>query len=310
MFIETNVDFVRGIASWKPITDKGGKSTLPLGMVAFIVENDKVTVTVTDKYRLVYAVIDGDYSDSAGKTFAVPMSLFTRFVLGCKNVGNGLPVRLEIMGSSVMSIEGAGLAISEELFGGSYPTVTKVIREWVVGDSSELLFDMALVSDVVKLGNPFERFDTVGKRNNSWRMVSGGMSKAVRFDRGVPEKFGVLVQPNDPVFYVNGNGYEFVYDKAGARYAVFRNGDMRINIRLNEGDEWSVLRYTQDLEKWGITTDEQLDSWSEQIGLFEWVDNAWFEIDSDEDTDYESVVYHNLSDAITECKRMNSDGGK
>ena len=120
---------------------------------------------------------------------------------------------------------------------------------------------------------------------------------------------------NDPVFYVNGNGYEFVYDewdKVGARYAVIRNGDMRINIRLNEGDEWSVLRYTQDLEKWGIGNDEQLDSWSEQTGLFEWWDNAWFEIDSDEDTDYESVVYHNLSEAITECRRLNDEliGGK
>jgi hypothetical protein len=195
MFIETNVDFVRGVASWKPITDKGGKSTLPLGMVAFIVDTDKVTVTVTDKYRMVYAVIDGDFSDSAGKTFAVPMSLFTRFVAGSKNVTGGVSVQLQVHGTSVMSIEGAGLYISEELYGGSFPTVTKVIHEWVAGDSAELMFDMALVSDVVKLGNPFERFDTVGKRNNSWRMLSGDVSKAVRFDRGVPEKFGVLVQP-------------------------------------------------------------------------------------------------------------------
>ena len=196
MLIETNVDFVRGVASWKPITDKGGKSMPALGMVSFAVAEDKVTVAVTDKYRMVYAVIDGDFSDSVGEVFAVPMSLFTRFVLGCKNVGNGLPVKIEIMGSSVMSIEGAGLAISEELFGGSYPTVSKVIDSWVAGDNDgEVLFDMVLVADVVKLGNPFERFDTVGKRNNSWRMVSGGVSKAVRFDRGVPEKFGVLVQP-------------------------------------------------------------------------------------------------------------------
>lgn len=115
---------------------------------------------------------------------------------------------------------------------------------------------------------------------------------------------------NDAVFYVGGSGYEFVYDewdRVGARYAVFRNGDMRINIRESVDDEWSVLRYTQDLESWGITNDEQLDSWSEQVGLFEWVDNPWFEIDSDEDTTYESVVFHNLVEAVTECKRLNDE---
>jgi hypothetical protein len=193
MLIETNVDFVRGVASWKPITDKGGKSMPALGMVGFIVEADKVTVTVTDKYRMVYAVLDGDFSESAGEVFAVPMSLFTRFVLGCKNVGNGLPVTIDFTDS--VSVTGAGLSISEVLFGGSFPRVTEVIGSWVAGSSDEVLFDMALVADVVKLGNPFERHETVGKRNNSWRMLSGDVSKAVRFDRGVPEKFGVLVQP-------------------------------------------------------------------------------------------------------------------
>jgi hypothetical protein len=193
MFIETNVDFVRGVASWKPITDKGGKGLPALGMVAFIVENDKVTVTVTDKYRMVYAVIDGDFADSAGEVFAVPMSLFVRFVAGCKNMAGGLSVTIDFTDEVVVT--GAGLSMSEPLFGGAFPRVTEVIGAWVEGVGAELMFDMALVSDVVKLGNPFERFDTVGKRNNSWRMVSGEVSKAVRFDRGNADKFGVLVQP-------------------------------------------------------------------------------------------------------------------
>ena len=54
---------------------------------------------------------------------------------------------------------------------------------------------MGLVADVVKLGNPFERHETIGRRNNGWRMLSGGLSNAVRFDRGSADKFGVLVQP-------------------------------------------------------------------------------------------------------------------
>jgi len=88
------------------------------------------------------------------------------------------------------------LSISEPLFGGRFPEVTKIIGAWVEGAGwGEMMFDMALVADVVKIGNPFERHETVGKRNNGWRMVSGEVSKAVRFDRGLPEKFGVLVQP-------------------------------------------------------------------------------------------------------------------
>lgn len=193
MFIETNVDFVRGVASWKPITDKGGKSLPALGMVGFGVAEDKVTVTVTDKYRMVYAVIDGDFADSVGEVFAVPMSLFTRFVLGCKNVGGGVSVTIDF--TDEVSLTGGGLSISEGLYGGSFPRVTEVINGWLPADTGEVMFDMGLVADVVKISNPFERFDTVGKRNNSWRMVSGDVSKAVRFDRGVPEKFGVLVQP-------------------------------------------------------------------------------------------------------------------
>lgn len=195
MLIETNVDFVRGVASWKPITDKGGKSLPALSMVGFIVETDKVTVTVTDKYRMVYAVIVGDFADSDGEVFAVPMSLFTRFVAGSKNVAGGVSVDFVFGGVSV-AVTGGGLSMSEELYRGAFPAVTKVIQEWVeAADSGDVCFDMGLVADVVKISNPFERFYTVGKRNNSWRMVSGDVSKAVRFDRGVPEKFGVLVQP-------------------------------------------------------------------------------------------------------------------
>lgn len=111
----------------------------------------------------------------------------------------------------------------------------------------------------------------------------------------------------DSAFYTNSNDYEVVF--AGERFSVIRNGEMRINIRKDKGDEWSVLRYTQDLEEWGIRTDEQLDSWSEQVGLFEWWNNSWFEIVcSDGFCDCGFGVWEKLSEAVTECKRMDSEG--
>lgn len=112
---------------------------------------------------------------------------------------------------------------------------------------------------------------------------------------------------NDASFYTNSNSYEYVFE--GERFSVIRNGEMRINIRLNETDEWSILRYTQDLEEWGITTDEQLDSWSEQTGLFEWWNNSWFEIiNNDNACDCDYGVWETLTEAVEECKRMDSKG--
>lgn len=111
---------------------------------------------------------------------------------------------------------------------------------------------------------------------------------------------------NDASFYTNTNEYEVVFE--GEKFEVIRNGEMRINIRRSLNDEWSVLRYTQDLENWGITTDEQLDSWSEWTGLFEWWNNSWFEIVCREaycDCDY--GVWEKLSEAVEECKRMDKE---
>ncbi len=195
MFIETNVDFVRGIASWKPITDKGGKSLPALGMVSFTFTDDSLTVAVTDKYRLVYAVMSGDFRESSGRTDVVPMSLFVSFVNATKQANGGQVVEFVFGGVSV-AVTGCGVSMTEELYRGAYPNLSVVFDSWQPAtDSGEVFFDMGLVSDVVKIGNPFEKQVTVGKRNNSWRMVRGEVSRAVRFDRGEPDKFAVLVQP-------------------------------------------------------------------------------------------------------------------
>lgn len=196
MFVETNVDFVRGVASWKPITDKGGKSLPALGMVSFTIKDGKLQVAVTDKYRLVYAVTNHGFSGGVvSGSYLVPMSLFVSFVNATKHLNGGLAVEFHFDNGNV-TLNSGGITMSEELYRGNYPNVSGLFDSWQPAtDGGELLFDMGLVSDVVKLANPFERFVTVGKRNNSWRMLRGSVSTAVRFDRGNAEVFGVLVQP-------------------------------------------------------------------------------------------------------------------
>lgn len=196
MFVETNVDFVRGVASWKPITDKGGKLLPALGMVSFTFCDGEMRVAVTDKYRLVYAVTNHGFSAGiVSASYVVPMSLFVSFVNATKHLNGGLAVGFEFDSENV-TMSCGGVTMSEQLYRGSYPNLSTVFEGWQPAtDSGELLFDMGLVSDVVKLGNPFERFVTIGKRNNSWRMVRGDVSTAVRFDRGNADSFGVLVQP-------------------------------------------------------------------------------------------------------------------
>lgn len=195
MFVGNNIDFVRGIASWKPITDKGGKSLPALGMVSFTIKDGKLQVAVTDKYRLVYAVTNHGFSAGVvSGSYLVPMSLFVSFVNATKHLNGGLAVEFHFDNGNV-TLNSGGITMSEELYRGNYPNVSALFDSWQPAtDGGELLFDMGLVSDVVKLANPFERFVTVGKRNNSWRMVRGSVSTAVRFDRGNAEVFGVLVQ--------------------------------------------------------------------------------------------------------------------
>jgi hypothetical protein len=115
----------------------------------------------------------------------------------------------------------------------------------------------------------------------------------------------------DASFFVDCDGGQYVVQ--GSPFAVIRNGEMRINIRLNKSDEWTVLNYTSDLLEWGITTDEQLRSWENEPNLFEWVNNPWFEIVCETDEawgGFEGDVYDTLENAEKECIRLNNEGGK
>jgi hypothetical protein len=117
----------------------------------------------------------------------------------------------------------------------------------------------------------------------------------------------------DAAFYVNSDGGEFVWnpklnEDEGEKheYYVVRNGEMRIKATDGKGRDY-VLRYTEDLEAFGITTDEQLYEASMDEENFYWDMNSWFEVCCDFDEAY-SDVFDDLDRAIAEAVRLRKEG--
>jgi hypothetical protein len=81
---------------------------------------------------------------------------------------------------------------------------------------------------------------------------------------------------------------------------------MRIKATDGKGNDY-VLRYTEDLETFGITTDEQLYEASTDEENFYWDMNPWYEICSDDDV-YNSDVFDDLDKAIAEAVRLRKEG--
>jgi hypothetical protein len=102
----------------------------------------------------------------------------------------------------------------------------------------------------------------------------------------------------DSAFYTFEPGHEVVFQDEENPFFVVRNGDMRIHATKN-GHE-VVIRYTDQLEEFGITNDKQLGEWSAKgEEVFSWVNNSWFEVWNDEDEAFDGGVYHELDEAIS-----------
>jgi hypothetical protein len=114
----------------------------------------------------------------------------------------------------------------------------------------------------------------------------------------------------DASFYVNDAGHEVVWEKDDNRFYVIRNGEMRIHARREDEFEPTVIRYTDQLESFGITTDEELSKWTDKDDeFFHWANNAWFEVCDSKDPDYFSEPYHSLNDAIGQAEVLLSEYG-
>lgn len=103
----------------------------------------------------------------------------------------------------------------------------------------------------------------------------------------------------DPAFYTWSADYEIVWQD-NPRFYVARNGEMRIHARKSLDEEYQVLRYTDQLSKFGINTDDDLRAWEAKgEDYFEWDNNPWFEVCSRKEGDEELYeVFHNFDEAI------------
>jgi hypothetical protein len=119
----------------------------------------------------------------------------------------------------------------------------------------------------------------------------------------------------DPAFYTNIGNSETIAEVThkGRTLYIDRVGEMYLSIpevpaELDMADpevynqDWheTVIRYTDDLESFGIKTDDQLRALDERFsknGYEIWHNNSWFEVYSDED-DFGYDVHHELNEAI------------
>jgi hypothetical protein len=112
-----------------------------------------------------------------------------------------------------------------------------------------------------------------------------------------------MTAKNDSAFYTMSADYEILYwDNAESetrRFYVSRNGEMRIYARKNLEDDHTVIRYTDQLEDFGITNDSELREWEDKgEEYFSWVNNSWFEVCSRKEGDEDlALIVHELDEA-------------
>jgi hypothetical protein len=112
-------------------------------------------------------------------------------------------------------------------------------------------------------------------------------------------------QQLSPEFYVWENDHEEVWAIKENPFFVVRNGEMRIIVKSAEDESQEIVRYTDALEKFGITTDKELEEWSgKSEELFSVGMNPWFEVWSVFDTEYYSEPFFDLKEAIAYAEKM------
>ncbi len=111
-------------------------------------------------------------------------------------------------------------------------------------------------------------------------------------------KYGTDPKRQDSAFYTNEVGTELVWSSEDNPFAVYREGEMRIHA-VNKNGHDEVIRYTDKLEEFGIKTDKELSDWSGKgEEVFSWVNNSWFVVLHDTDTEWFSEPFHELDVAI------------
>jgi hypothetical protein len=98
----------------------------------------------------------------------------------------------------------------------------------------------------------------------------------------------------DAAFFTYDHGCMLVWQTDDKMVRVYKNGAMRIHLTQDNG-EVAVLRYVNDLDEYGLDTDEKLFA-AEKSGKIEWHENPWFEVVWSENE--EGEVLGNYDEAV------------
>lgn len=118
-------------------------------------------------------------------------------------------------------------------------------------------------------------------------------------------KYATDPNRQDSAFYTDDNDLQLVWQDKKNPFAVYREGEMRIHA-IKHGHE-VVIRYTDQLDEFGIKTDKELSEWSAKEELFEWVNNSWFVVLHETDREWFSEPLHELDEAIAYAEMANKN---
>ena len=108
-----------------------------------------------------------------------------------------------------------------------------------------------------------------------------------------------------PEFYVWETGQEEVWGTRNNPFFVIRNGEMRIHARRELDGDVEIIRYTDQLIRFGIDTDEKLKEWSDKGDEYFYVSmNPWYEVISVNDKHYFSEPIFDVHEAINFAKEL------
>ena len=193
---ETNMGFVRAVASWQPIT-KNAAGNMALENIAIMIDGDEILVMATDRYRAIYARVTPTHMDKWEGKKLFPISVFTDAVTVHKTIRDQEVVVFDMPNdTSSFTVTVVGKILEYATPMSSFPALENLLADWKRVETwpNDKKMNMKLLADLTKFADPNEGVVTAAKRDYGW-IMSLGESSAIRFHQGNIERFGILVMP-------------------------------------------------------------------------------------------------------------------
>lgn len=190
---ETNMGFVRAIASWQPIT-KNASGSASLEHIAMMIDGNDILITATDRYRLVYARVCPEHMETWEGKKLFPMSVFTDAVTMNKTIKEHERVVFDMPDDeTTYTVTIAGKTVTYDTPMASFPALENLLNDWKRVETwpNDNKLNMKLLADLSKFADPNVGVATAAKRDYGW-IMSLGETRAIRFHQGDMDRFGVL----------------------------------------------------------------------------------------------------------------------